>query len=874
VHIGHGWRTMLKQFSLVMCILLCTQAFHGYGQDIYNPDKETTPFVYDEIPVLVTVDGVKDFYIDIIYTNNNLLYVNVENLFKTLKIQCLVGQRGDSIGGFIEQEKRTYLIDYNNREIKVGAKTIQSVNGLVKELGSLFIESKLLTDAFGIQLSFNYRTLSIKLESEFELPIVKEQRIEKMRTNLSQVQGEVFADTTIKRNYHLFKAGNVDWALTSYQTWNGPTNMRARLALGTEFLFGEADVSIDYYSQQKFDNRQLQYIWKWVDNDKKIIKQAQAGKISTQSIAYFNSPLVGLTMKNSPTTLRKANGYYTISEFTEPNWTVELYINNVLVNFTKADASGLFVFKVPIVYGYNTMKLKFYGPMGEERSEERVMNIPYTFMPANELEYEVSGGMLQDSMHSRFGKAEFNYGVDRILTVGGGVEYLSSIKNGPYIPFAKASLQPFSKMTIHAEYAHGVKSQGIISYYLGKETLLEIDFSKYVEGQQATFTHAPEERKIKLSMPVRIRKISGLVKLDYSRLIYKEFYYNQGNVMLSMYLKQFSINSATQINWINEISPYVTSDLTFSYKFKSGYNLLVSSQVNANQGSLIRSKAELEKRIPMGYLSCSYERSFLNNDNYVNLNFKYDLSFARTSVSTTYSKYNSTLSESIEGSLAFAGSNEYVHKSNNSAVGKGGIAFYPFLDQNQNGIFDQGEKMVKIYYMSIRGGRPEFSDRDSIVRVPDLNAFTSYIVEFNDNDLENIAWKFKNTRYQIMIDPNQFKRVDIPVIAVGEISGMVYLNNEKKQTGLGRILVNIYKKNETKLLVQTLSESDGYIYYLGLAPGEYTATLDSVQMNKLDYTASPAKIDFTINNSTEGDIVSGLNFVLFPKEVNKPKEQD
>ena len=111
----------------------------------------------------------------------------------------------------------------------------------------------------------------------------------------------------------------------------------------------------------------------------------------------LDAPVVGASISNSPNNqFEKLHGYYNINEYTEPNWTVELYINDVLVDYTVADASGLFVFKVPIVYGYTTLKLKFYGPMGEERIEERTRNVPFTFMPAKKLEYNVSGGVLQD----------------------------------------------------------------------------------------------------------------------------------------------------------------------------------------------------------------------------------------------------------------------------------------------------------------------------------------------------------------------------------------------------------------------------------------------------------------------------------------------
>ena len=52
-----------------------------------------------------------------------------------------------------------------------------------------------------------------------------------------------------------------------------------------------------------------------------------------------------------------------------------------------------------------------------------------------------------------------------------------------------------------------------------------------------------------------------------------------------------------------------------------------------------------------------------------------------------------------------------------------------------------------------------------------------------------MSWRFKNKTYSILIDPNQFKRVDVPVVIVGEVNGMAYMDKEGLQKGIGRILV-------------------------------------------------------------------------------------
>jgi outer membrane protein OmpA-like peptidoglycan-associated protein len=853
---------LLFKFAFLISLFISLSSYSIRAQDIFTDEKTNTTFLYDEIPVTLIIEGFGNYNLDVIYTNDEVLYVNVEVLFKVLNIPCAVGQKGDSLGGFLENESRTYFINYKTGQIKLPEKTINAQEGMIQEMGAIYLESSIFPQAFGISLTFNFRALTIILKSEFELPIIKQQRLEKVRKNLLKVRGEIIADTILKRYYHAFKFGTIDWSVVATQSWNKTNENRFRLGVGTELLYGEADLFIDYNDKYRLNNRQIKYIWRWVDNDKRLIKQAEVGKISNQTISFINSPIIGAVIRNSPTTIRKASGYYTINEYTEPNWTVELYINNVMVDYTKADASGLFIFKVPNVYGFTTLKLKFYGPMGEERTDERTINLPYNFMPVNEFEYGISAGIVQDSSLNRFGRSEINYGVSRTFTAGGGMEYLSSIPNGPFIPFVKGSFQALSNLTLNAEYAYGVKISSLINYYFFKRALLTIDFTKFKEGQLATQFKYLEARKAAVSLPYRLNKISGFGKVDFTQYVYNKFNFNQANTTISFYYKRFNTNVAIQSNWTDLRKSYLISFLSMTYRFKNGVTITPSAQYNIRLDNFLSYKVMVEKIIPKGYLSLSYEKNILYNTHFVNLTFRYDLSFARTSLSAQRRGKEFSTIESAQGSFAFGSGNKYIHVSNNISVGRGGISLYPFLDVNNNGKYDQGEKMVKITSVKIYGGKVIFSDKDSIIRMPDLIPFTNYNVEFDDNELENISWRFKHRIWSVIIDPNQFKRIDIPVSTVGEAVGTTYMNNNNSLKGLGRILVKYYKKGSDQVIAESLSESDGYINFLGFEPGEYIARVDSVQMSRLDYTVAPTEIPFTVIGIEEGDVADGIDFVL------------
>ena len=66
-----------------------------------------------------------------------------------------------------------------------------------------------------------------------------------------------------------------------------------------------------------------------------------------------------------------------------------------------------------------------------------------------------------------------------------------------------------------------------------------------------------------------------------------------------------------------------------------------------------------------------------------------------------------------------------------------------------------------------------------------------------------------------------------------------------------------------------LTDSDGFFDFIGLAPGEYRASVDAAQLTKLQMTSSPA-MSFKILQNVEGDIVNSLEFILqaVPENIN------
>jgi len=164
-------------------------------------------------------------------------------------------------------------------------------------------------------------------------------------------------------------------------------------------------------------------------------------------------------------------------------------------------------------------------------------------------------------------------------------------------------------------------------------------------------------------------------------------------------------------------------------------------------------------------------------------------------MSNRYGNKVTTTTQGARGSLAFSSGKGYVHADNRSALGRGGITIVPFLDINHNGRQDNGEPLVEGLNARLNGGRVLTRVSDTLTRIIELEPYTSYLLELQEVGFENIAWQLRLKNMSIFVNPNQFKTIEIPVLPMGEINGMVYIQRNGTMRGIGRVLVNIYTED-------------------------------------------------------------------------------
>ena len=154
---------------------------------------------YDEILVFMNVQGVGNVQVPAAI-RYDYAYLSITDVFDFLKIRNTPSQGLDSITGFFLSAKDVFVIDNINNRVQYNGKNIDlPPNSFIRNATSLYMRTEYFGSIFGLYCKFNFRSLSVILSTDLELPVIREMRQEAMRNNLGRLKGQTKADTTIRR---------------------------------------------------------------------------------------------------------------------------------------------------------------------------------------------------------------------------------------------------------------------------------------------------------------------------------------------------------------------------------------------------------------------------------------------------------------------------------------------------------------------------------------------------------------------------------------------------------------------------------------------------------------------------------------------------
>ncbi|MFH2035443.1 MAG: hypothetical protein ABIJ45_03490 [Candidatus Zixiibacteriota bacterium] len=730
-----------------------------------------------------------------------------------------------------------------------------------------YIQFDLFKSIFDLKLYFDFSELKVHLPLDREFPAYQKLKRINDHAKLKEEKQSVKDIAELEFQREKLKGGVADWALTVNPFVKDGQFLS--LNLGGMLLGGDMAINGSFNSTVGFASEQLRYKWHYIFNDNKFITQAEIGEVAT--FGGLSRNLEGVQVTNRPNSRRQYFKTVDVDGNIGPNWEVELYLNNKLIEFHHTDQSGDYHFSVDINYGTSRITLKMYGPNGEYEMREEYHQVPFNLIPKNNIEYSMAAGSrtTREGNKNYFQSSSY-YGAFDWFTMGLSSEVPLQNKDAEKPIFAgEMTIKPFGNMLLNSIISP--ENEDIYSLSLSVPSLLSINasYSDYYENPIRNALNRQNSYSISISSPLKIWGEYFGLRYRITKDNFPE--YSTTNMFYGMKLPIFKflfnyMGGYKISDYSSHIDKYLTSQLLIS----NSWIKFIRPQVKIFYDHVLKDVTSygiyVQKRIfKKGQLSLSFERNNITKSNQIMLTFNIFSNFANFT-SRFYSTGNDFVFTQLQrGSIRFDQEDNTFRFTRRNGLGLGSAKISPYLDENFNGVLDDGEQLLPELKANIGGAFGTRKKAGELYYYDGLRPYDDYIVQIDPNSLDNPMYYPAHDNFRVAVNPNSVTNIMIPIVAGAEITGNVSRIVQETPMGVGGIKVMI-ENQKTEKIVSVITFNDGEYFKLGIVPGVYKAYLDKEQLAKYGYISDPPVINFQVNTIEGGDTIENLNFVIKANE--------
>ncbi len=806
--------------------------------------------------IFVLYDG-RDIYLPLVDVFT-LLGINVEPDFQNGRVSGEFLQRGED-----------YQIDLTSSQASCFGKTheLDSTTYISRET-ELYLQIDLFDRIFNLSIRFEFSELAIFLRHNEAFPAYQRLRRRLAQEKLRKDQAEITSVKDLPYQREYMKGAVADWRLSATAS-KEHRSYHYGLGVGAMLLGGDMSLSMSGNTKALPNSQQLNYRWHYYVKDNPYLTQADVGNVFMQG--SFSRTLQGVKFTNKPIQNRSHFQTVEITDYVGEGWEAELYVNNRLVDFTNTSQSGVYTFLLDVQYGVSSIQVKLYGPNGELETREQFIQVPFNLVPKGVAEYSVAAGNGRYSeADTRYVQGNGYYGLLSNLSIGLNAELpLGSSDSTGGNTAVEMSYQPRGDLVLNSSYSPGYAVNGGFSFSRPSVITLNGTFIKYFENELRNPAGRLQSVTFGASAPLKIRNrhvglryhvrytgyetrsdlsMSYGVSGSFSKVFLNYF----GNYRLNKYSSSSNSDLSSRLfgttRFFNFALPQFTLEYNHSHNELAKYGISVSKRM-----------------FRTGRLTLSYEHNTMSNSNQISLTFKLFNDFATFNTRGTYSQGNYSINQMQSGSVTYDEEGGTLLFSRRNAVGLGTAVVRPFLDDNLNGEYDDGEQHLSDLRARIRGAGGRRHGKERLYYYDRLRPYNEYTVQIDENSLDNPLLKPTHENFSITVNPNMVTAIDVPMVMGGEVSGFVQRLRGEDVIGVGGIrVVFVNLTNESVTTMTTFT--NGEFYHLGLLPGDYRAYVDSKQLSAYRYKSEPEAIELTVKPIDGGEAVEELSFLLVPIE--------
>jgi hypothetical protein len=840
------------------------------------------------------------------YLDGSTLYLPLGQVAEALEFPISVDPDGGRASGWFLSENRLFALNMARQEVVVeGRRGTYDPRSVELHVDDIYVDARLLSRWFPVDLRYDLSNSIIKARSREPLPVEARLAREEARAKLTSVEaGDRPRYDELDVPYRW-----IDWPFIDFSTEGGYTHdpdtgetwvSRYNSLITADLLKMNATMFVAGDQEDGLSQARLTLGRK--DPQGELLGPLHVTEFALGDIDSPNTTLIsqsnfgrGAEISSFPIGRSGSFSRIDLTGDLPLGWDIELYRNEVLIDFQLTRPDGRYEFRdVPLVYGVNVLRLEFFGPQGQRRTETRRVLVGDGAVPKGKFNFRLSANqhdtelidvndddvVTPESAIEGDGRffAEAEYGITKNFSLTGGASslpLLSGRRNYGSLGARLGYRNTFSELDLITDSEGGVAGQASVQMILPADLSLLLQHAQFddflseeaddVNGLLQSLSNARLDGVI--SAPV-LPRIPFSITGRHER---REGDYQETEVSnrLSLALRMLAFSNT--FAWRNVHSAGVDTETA------NGSLLIGGRFGRAYVRGEMQYDVEPDSQVTAGVLT---------GDWYFDTDFSARLSVQRQFVAPARTVYGAGLSRKFRyasvGVTGEYGSDDSAsallnvsfgfgrdprtgswHASADPKAEQGAVSARAFLDRNLSGTYDAGDEPIEgVRFMTNRGRVRQSTDENGVAFVTDLASYEQVDLTLPPRSLDDPYWLAQPEGFTLTPRPGRAAIAEFPVVTTGEVDGTVYRVRDGRRHEVSEVVVELI--DETGRLVQQVETAyDGFYLFESLLPGRYTVRIDSAQMGRLDLRSTEPR---TVEIGGDGTVVSGVEFTLYPGE--------
>lgn len=829
-------------------------------------------------------------------SENKKILLSLRDFVTALDFPIKYDEETKKAEGWYIRENTIFVLDGPSRAVKSGASEFKLSDAVKVEKEDVFVPAEELALWFNLGMKPEVNFLSIGLESERPLPI-QEAMLRRGREKYDYDVGPAILPTKeLERQAIDFPVVDVSTSTNHERPGEEgrkpTTRQTASVRTSGDFAYGTLTTQSQLDREDKVRSVRATYSRESLEPE--LLGPLNARRYELGDVNSVNLPLqqngrsgIGARVTNSDPLRSYIQPSTEVTGTYFPDWDVELYRENQLLDFQTIGDDGMYRFENVSLQGSgNNFRLVFYGPQGEIKEEEFVVPVNLDRLADEGSAYDISIARQNSHAYDKLkGRGEDDGSplltASYEMPVGESTVAMAGIEAGKTAGENKASLHGGIATTmldtlfnLDASMDNNSEMAGqiVARRDLGRHQLrneLRLNTEGYhaqdsgigtggLFGTQKTSESPQEVLKNQFSLygpfPIELGKNTRYnLGLTYSEKSNSEsdIYSNAG-----LFTSWDNISAGQSLVYnmpSGNAEDRLSTETTLSGTWGKNRVRLVSDYEVLPESRLASVVAGIQHRYNKNInLDFNVQREMEPALTTATARVNWDAGFANISPSISYNTDKDVTATLNTRFGLVRDPQERIYKSyERQASGSGGLSAFVFLDKDGNNQFDADDEPIQgaVVRAPQNGGRETTNEKGyALFRNMARMKLTDVFVD--DSTLPDPFWISGYGGASIVPREGYVAQMAFPVHISGEIDGTVYGRGEGDTAYPMRgMSVSLYKPSGEKLMTSS-SEYDGFYLFSKIPPGTYYLAMDEQDSVKNYARPLPQKINIGYEGTT------------------------